>query len=74
VKVLLEQPEVLREYWIGANHQSIMESIQQQKQNAESQSKTNRRYAAGEGSSARPAAPKPGEKVVPGTEEGWGDL
>lgn len=72
IKMLLENPDIMREYWIGANHQALLESVQKVKQSESAKKQKQRQLAAGEGSSARPSAKTPA--TLPGEEEGWGDL
>lgn len=72
VELLLNNPDIMREYWVGSNHETVLASVAQAKQNSNATKQRQRSLAAGEGSSARPAAAAP--RALPGEEEGWADL
>jgi uncharacterized membrane protein len=69
---LLASPHVLRELWIAANHQSLLEAAEKAKQIDAQRSASARQFAGGgvggAGGSISDGGPIPGEA------EGWADL
>lgn len=73
VQLLLQNPEILRDYWVGHNHQALLDSVQKAKQQEKQRITKNRQFSGGEGGGGRPAGGS--EKVAkPGEEAGWSDL
>lgn len=73
VEHLISDPRILRNLWIGANHDQLIAEAAAKK--AESDAKRNQqlRNAAGEGSGTRRTVTQD-KRLAPGEAEGWADL
>lgn len=72
VKELLDNPENLKQLWIGQNHTALIAAAAKAKEENAAKQVQNRRLAAGEGMGSGPANTAP--SVIPGEAEGWADL
>ncbi len=73
VQHLVNNPDILRDAWVGHNHQALIESVEKAKRAESRKIANDRRLASGEGGGSRPSSVG-NKSPIPGEAEGWADL